>query len=335
MLPNSICCHEIDDGVLWKHTNYRTGNAIVTRSRILVLQTIITVGNYEYIFAFQFTQDAAINYEVRATGILSTSPINIGDSVPYGTVVAPGVLAAYHQHLFSLRIDPAIDGHKNSLIAEESHPMALDDPGIHNPFGVGYTTVQQVIETETPLDTDVTKDRVFKIVNENVLNPVTGSPVGYKLVPHYSQMLLSHPSSFHAKRSEFADHALWVTKHADEELYSAGDHTMQSLGGEGIASWIKSRPSPQSVRNEDIVLWHTFGTTHNPRVEDWPVMPSEKMLVSLKPVNFFDRNPAMDVPISNQADNKSVLVTDDEGSRAESKESDRCCPKLWSRGVGK
>ncbi|OJJ49956.1 hypothetical protein ASPZODRAFT_1074802 [Penicilliopsis zonata CBS 506.65] len=308
VLPNVVCCHEVDDGILWKHTNYRTNNAIVTRSRILVLQTIITVGNYEYIFAFQFTQDAAINYEVRATGIVSTAPINLGQTVPYGTLVGPGVMAPYHQHLFCLRIDPAIDGHSNSLMVEESHPMPLDNPNIHNPFGVGYTTVSKIVETETPLDTDVTKARVFKIVNEGVRNPVTGGPVGYKLVPHYSQMLLAHPSSYHARRSEFGEHAVWVTRHHDRELFSSGDHTMQSLGGEGIASWIRAREKPQGVRNADIVVWHTFGTTHNPRVEDWPVMPVDKMTVSLKPVNFFTANPSLDVPISAQDVNRSVLV---------------------------
>ncbi|KAH6662112.1 amine oxidase [Halenospora varia] len=313
--PNVICCHEIDDGILWKHTNYRTDNAVVTRSRVLVLQTIITVGNYEYIFAFQFTQAAEINYEVRATGILSTNPIDIGDSVPYGTVVAPGVMAPYHQHLFSLRIDPAIDGQKNSLLIEESHPMPLDDPNVHNPIGVGYMTTKEIVEKESPLDLDVTKARIFKIINENVLNPVTNTPVGYKLVPHYSQMLLAHPSSFHAKRSEFGAHAVWVTKYLDRELYAAGEHTMQSLGGVGIQSAISSRS--ESVRDEDIVVWHTFGTTHNPRVEDWPVMPAEKMMVTLKPVNFFNKNPAMDVPISMQEVNKSVLVKDNS-----------CCPKL-------
>lgn len=105
-LPNVICCHEIDDGILWKHTNHRTGNAAVARSRVLILQTIITVGNYEYIFAFQFHQDASINYEVRVTGILSTHPIELGDSVPYGTVVVPGVLAPYHQHFFPCSMAP-------------------------------------------------------------------------------------------------------------------------------------------------------------------------------------------------------------------------------------
>lgn len=61
-----------------------------------MLQTIITVEAYEYIFAFQFTQNAAINYEVRTTGIFSTAPISLEDSVPYGTVVPQGVMARYH-----------------------------------------------------------------------------------------------------------------------------------------------------------------------------------------------------------------------------------------------
>jgi primary-amine oxidase len=63
------------------------------------------------------------------------------------------------------------------------------------------------------------------------------------------------------------------------------------------------------VRDSDIVLWHTFGSTHNPRIEDWPVMPSEKMTVGLKPVNFFPGNPGIDVAPSMQEKNKSVLYT--------------------------
>jgi primary-amine oxidase len=322
-MPNVVCCHEQDDGILWKHTNFRTGNAVVTRSRVLVLQTIITVSNYEYVFVFYFGQDASVHYEVRATGILSTAPIEVGGSVPFGTVVAPGVLAPYHQHLFCLRIDPALDGHKNSLVVEES--VAMPVPHEDNPFGVGYVTESKTVEREAGLDLDHTKNRVFKIINENVVNKTTGTPVGFKLLPCYSQMLLAHPSSYHAKRSEFGAHAVWVTRYHDEELYAAGTHTMQSLGDEGISSWIKDRKESEeaSVRNVDIVLWHTFGSTHNPRIEDWPVMPCEKMMVGLKPVNFFDRNPALDVPISTQEANKSVLVAEKEPSRvaAESENS--------------
>ncbi|KAG7120857.1 Copper amine oxidase 1 like protein [Verticillium longisporum] len=317
-MPNVVCCHEIDDGILWKHTNFRTGNAVVTRSRVLVLQTIITVSNYEYLFLFYFQQDASLFYEVRATGIMSTAPIDIGDTVPYGTIVAPGTLAPYHQHLFCLRIDPAIGGHANSLVVEESHAMAFEEEDASgedcNPFGVGYTTTSQVIEKETGLDLDFHTNRVFKMVNEAKRNTITGTPIGFKLLPCYSQLLLAHPKSYHARRSEYAAHAVWVTRHDDEELFPAGRHTMQSLGGEGIASWIAARrhdEATSSVRNEDIVLWHTFGSTHNPRIEDWPVMPCEKMIVGLKPVNFFEGNPALDVAVSTQERNCSVLINGD------------------------
>ncbi|KAH8883125.1 hypothetical protein GQ53DRAFT_798382 [Thozetella sp. PMI_491] len=326
-LPNVVCCHEQDDGILWKHTNFRTENAVVTRSRILVLQTIITVSNYEYIFAFQFGQDASIHYEVRATGILSTVPIGIGDKVPYGTVVAPGVMAPYHQHLFSLRIDPAIDGHANTLQIEESEAMPLDDPAVHNPFGVGYITKAYNVEHETGLDLDFTKNRIFKIINESQINPITGTPVGFKLYPSYSQMLLANPASYHARRSEFGQHAVWVTRYSDDEMFPSGRYTMQSEGGEGIASAIKQRKedpnSETSVRSQDIVIWHSFGSTHNPRIEDWPVMPSEKMTVGLKPVNFFSGNPGLDVAVSTQEKNRSVLVTDTVASPQNS-----CTPKL-------
>ena len=170
-----------------------------------------------------------------------------------------------------------------------------------------------MVENEGALDLDIASNRTFKILNESVLNPINNLPVGYQLVPHASQMLLAHPLSLYAKRAEFGAHALWVTKYKDGELYAAGHHTMQSAGSEGVKSWIEGRKvgkKEQSVRDEDIVLWHTFGTTHNPRVEDWPVMPCEKMVVSLKPVNFFGGNPGIDINRSRQEDNRSVLVED-------------------------
>lgn len=314
-LANAICCHEQDDGILWKHTNFRTQRPVVARSRILVLQTIITVSNYEYIFAWHFGQDASILYEIRATGILSTVPtdLDLKERTPFGTIVAPGVMAPYHQHLFGLRIDPAIDGHANSLVIEESVPLPVNDPTVHNPFGVGYVTESKVVEHEGGFDLDFKTNRTFKVVNEANVNPITGTPVGFKLLPHYSQTLLAHPDSFHAKRSEFANHAVWVTRHEDYDFFPAGKYTMQSSGGDGIASSIERRRkngAETGVRGQDIVLWHTFGSTHNPRIEDWPVMPNEKMMVGLKPVNFFSGNPGIDVAPSTQDKNKSVLVED-------------------------
>lgn len=357
-MPNVVCCHEQDDGIMWKHTNPRTGNAIVARSRILVLQTIITVSNYEYIFAFQFGQDASVTYEVRATGILSTCPVDLdeADVPPWGTIVAPGVLAPFHQHLFCLRIDPMVDGVENTLVVEESVALPRTAPDaaqnsagqpngkeqhqkvISNPLGMGYVKTSTPVTHEMGLDLDASKNRVFKIVNENVKNPITGTSVGYKLQPHYSQMLLAHPESIHAARSEFAEHAVWVTRYVDDELWPAGQWTMQSHGGEGIKSVIEQRrreaaaaqqnkqdeADKTDVRNKDIVVWHTFGTTHNPRIEDWPVMPQDRMTIGLKPVNFFRGNPAIDVAPSSQERNKSTLYQHGKNEKA-NESANGCC----------
>jgi primary-amine oxidase len=64
----------------------------------------------------------------------------------------------------------------------------------------------------------------------------------------------------------------------------------------GIPEWIADGEA--SIDNTDIVLWHTFGITHFPAPEDFPVMPAEPMTLLLRPRNFFDKNPALDVPPS-------------------------------------
>ena len=71
-IPNAICVHEEDSGVLWKHVDERAG-VEVRRARRLVISFHVTVANYEYLVYWRFYQDGNIECEVRATGILVTS----------------------------------------------------------------------------------------------------------------------------------------------------------------------------------------------------------------------------------------------------------------------
>jgi primary-amine oxidase len=314
--------HEQDNGLQHKHTNYRSGAATVVRNRQLVVQMICTVANYEYIFAFILDQAANIELEIRATGILSTVPFDNtdGQTVPWGTNVGPGVMAPYHQHMFSLRIDPAVDGFKNTIYYEDSVPMPEDDS---NPWLVGYTTEKNVIKQSGSASTSVEKHRVFKIRNDNIINPITHHPIAYKLQTSPSQMLLANPKSFGAKRAQFATRPIWVTKYQDDELFAGGEFTNQSKKSEGVEVWAARN---ENVEDEDVVLWHSkssryhfgltksiwltlntaFGLTHNPRIEDFPVMPMERVSVMLKPDGFFTKNPALDVPQSSQSFNQST-----------------------------
>ena len=52
----------------------------------------------------------------------------------------------------------------------------------------------------------------------------------------------------------------------------------------------------RELADVDLVLWYTFGLTHVPRPEDWPVMPVTRIGFRLVPSCFFDGNPGLDVP---------------------------------------
>lgn len=233
-----------------------------------MIQYTLTLANYEYVFAFKFDQAAGIEVEVRATGIVSVINIDAGKKSAWGNVVSPGALAQNHQHIFCLRIDPAIDGHKNTLVQEESLPAVMDKRT--NPNGNYYEVVQKPITTSVGLDANPFTHRVFKIQNTSKTNPVSGKPVAYKIVPPATQLLLADPKSIQSKRALFAQHHLWVTKHKDQELYAGGRYTFQSSAEIGGVADAAARND--DVLDEDIVLWSVFGLTHNPRVEDWPVM---------------------------------------------------------------
>ena len=87
---------------------------------------------------------------------------------------------------------------------------------------------------------------------------------------------------------------------SDDEIHPAGRHVPQTSGEpyQGRPAWIKAAGSDCSIDNTDIVLWHTFGLTHFPSPEDYPIMPAEPMTVLLRARHFLDRNPALDVPPS-------------------------------------
>ena len=206
--------------------------------------------------------------ETRATGIVSVVNIDPGKTSEYGNVVAPGVLAQNHQHIFAVRIDPALDGHKNTVIVEESHPVPTNPET--NPRGNFYQVKQETVSKSSWLDAAPHHNRVIKMVNSNIRNPISGKPVGYKFTPVPTQLLLADNTSVQGKRAKFAYHHVWVTKYKDDELYAGGRYTLQSL--EEIAGVADAVARDENVVDEDVVVWNCFGLTHNPRVEDWPVM---------------------------------------------------------------
>jgi primary-amine oxidase len=291
-ITNGICVHEEDFGVLWRHWDFlQAEEPEVRRSRRLVVSSWFTVGNYEYGFFWYFYLDGTIAFEVKLSGIMATKAVAPGETTPFGTIVAPNLEAPNHQHLFCMRLDLDVDGTENTVYEVDAVGLPR---GRGNPDGTAFVGRATPItrEAEAGRSIDPAADRHWRIVNPNVTNRF-GQPVGYKLVPHAGPLLVADGDSHVAARAGFARHHLWVTRHDPAERHAAGDYVNQHPGGEGLARWVEA---DRDLENTDVVLWHVLGTSHLPRPEDWPVMPVEYVGFTLKPVGFFDRNPALDVP---------------------------------------
>jgi primary-amine oxidase len=209
----------------------------------------------------------------------------------FAAMVAPQLAAPLHQHLFNVRLDMEVDGDFNTVHEADVVPSPL---GPDNPWGNAFESVETTLRSEAEAHrvVDAAKSRTWKIVNPRSTNRL-GEPVGYKLVPGATPTLLADPESSVSRRAAFATRNLWVTRYAPDERRAAGDYPNQHAGGDGLPTWTAR---DRSLVETDVVVWYTFGVTHVPRPEEWPVMPVEYSGFSLVPVGFFDRNPALDVP---------------------------------------
>ncbi|HEX4891694.1 MAG TPA: primary-amine oxidase [Hyphomicrobiaceae bacterium] len=296
-IENAICIHEEDQGLGWKHWDWRTDVAEVRRLRRLVISSISTVGNYEYASYWYLYQHGGIEFEVKATGVINTVGCEPGNPSKYGSEVMPGVMGQIHQHLFCARLDMEVDGPKNSVVECN---VVVPPVGPENPHGNVFYEEQTLLATEKAARrrVDPSTMRYWKVVNPGKRNAV-GKPTAYKLEPTHAVTTFTHPEGPSGRRGGFIYNHLWVTPFSPDERYPAGDYVNQSEGGLGLPQWTEAdRP----VENTDIVVWHVFGLHHPVRLEDFPVQPVVMCGFKLMPSGFFDKNPMIDdAPTRNAA----------------------------------
>ena len=290
-VKNAICLHEEDFGLLWKHSDWRTNQTELRRSRRLSVSFVATVGNYEYAFYWYLYQDGTIQCEVKLTGIMNTTALRAGQKSEFGVEVAPQLNAPFHQHIFAARLDMSVDGPKNSV--HEVNTVSLPRSA-SNPHGNAFRAESTLLVTELQARRSVNASsaRFWRVVNPSRQNRL-GQPVAYRLVPGENSPPFVQSDAAVLRRAGFVAHHLWVTPYDSAERYAAGDYPNQNPGIDGLPRWTSAN---RSVENTDVVLWYVFSHNHVPRPEDWPVMPAACIGFHLKPDGFFVGNPALDIP---------------------------------------
>lgn len=223
----------------------------------------------EYIWNFYFYQDGNVEVEIRLTGVLQVYVAGPDEPTPHGTTVAPGINAHYHQHIFSLRIDPMLDGLQNSVI--ESEVVGIDHPkgSAENFAGNGFVIKDRVLKSQVEdgaRDFEWATERRWRIANLNRTHYSSGKPSSYQIVMKGGAVpLLAKQDSWIAQRASFAHKQLWVVK--DEEgprgsrLFPSGKYVSQTRAEpkDSVGKWVKEGQG--SIENEDILLFLTLGGT--------------------------------------------------------------------------
>ncbi len=313
-VPGTICLYERETGdPSWRHWSSEGPES--RKSRDLVVRLGGVVGNYDYLVDWIFRLDGSIEVRVGATGILAyettaassaiqptptAGPANAAaadalltraNADAYGRFVQENIVAVNHDHYFSFRLDLDVDGVDNRFVADRLVARTLPADHPRRSLWVQEPEIPSS-EHDARLNMDLNQPTLWRVQNTSRTNAV-GYPTSYQVMPGRNTNTLLSADDYPRRRAGFIDHHLWVTPQRDDERFAAGDHPTLSEPGMGLPEWTAAdRP----IQNTDIVLWHTVGMHHVPRAEDWPVMPTLWHGFELRPFDFFDRNPALDLP---------------------------------------
>ncbi len=122
-----LCVFERPTGdPAWRH--YSSGSKTVNgEPQIeLVVRHIPTLGNYDYVVDYVFSPQGNIKLRIGATGFDAIKSVASKDmesqtaasDTAYGHLIAPYLVAPFHDHYFNFRLDLDVDGTSNTMVRD-------------------------------------------------------------------------------------------------------------------------------------------------------------------------------------------------------------------------
>jgi primary-amine oxidase len=291
----------------WRHMD-DDGTIYGRPGRELIFRTVAVVGNYDYILDWRFEQEGSIKIAVGATGVLEVKPVkeknfadeHVGDftgkdangPLEFGHLVAPGIDGVDHDHFFSFRLDLDVDGTKNSFMDDKLVQYKLEQTTGRKSIWAMQPTMPAT-ELQAKRDVDPAHPEMWRFANPDVKNSL-GYPSSFEIMAGETGISLLSADDWPQIRGGYSSHILWVTPYEPLERYAAGLYVPGSKGTDGLPAWTKK---DRNIMDTDIVAWYTMGFHHVPRPEDWPQMPTMWHDVTLRPFDFYDKSPLMDLPM--------------------------------------
>nr|KAF6296051.1 hypothetical protein mMyoMyo1_009181 [Myotis myotis] len=297
------------------HSHYFGGLA----ETVLVVRSVSTMLNYDYVWDMVFHPNGAIEVKLHATGYISSTFL-FGAARSYGNQVGEHTLGTAHTHSAHFKVDLDVGGLENWVWAEDMVfvPMAVPWSPEHQMQRLQVT--RKLLETEEqatfPLGSATPR---YLYLASNHSNK-WGHPRGYRIqVLSFAGQPLPQNSSMERAFS-WGRYQLAVTQRKEEEpsstsIYNLNDPWTPTVD---FTDFINN----ETVAGQDLVAWVTAGFLHIPHAEDVPntVTVGNGVGFFLRPYNFFDQDPS-----SNSAD--SIYFRGDQDAGACEVNPLACLPK--------
>lgn len=119
---NAICLFEADANFpMRRHSVEQTTS--VSRNVVFTVRWISTVGNYDYLFDYNFFYDGAIEVSIRASGYISAGYFD--EHEEYGFHIHDFLSGSLHDHVMTFKVDLDIMGVRNSVQKVEITPTTV------------------------------------------------------------------------------------------------------------------------------------------------------------------------------------------------------------------
>lgn len=124
-IPDSICLFEADANYpIRRHHAIAQEYTSVAKNIVFTVRWIATVGNYDYLFDYNFFYDGSMEISVRASGYISAA--YVAGNEEYGFKIHDFLSGSLHDHVMNFKVDLDILGEKNSVQKVEIVPAAVE-----------------------------------------------------------------------------------------------------------------------------------------------------------------------------------------------------------------
>ncbi|KAF2020584.1 copper amine oxidase [Aaosphaeria arxii CBS 175.79] len=318
---NGLCIFESDIGFpVTRHTDSTYTQS--TKGSKLTVRQIATVGNYDYLWDYQFFVDGSIAVDARASGYVQANYYRPDDEGKWGPRIQETIAGTLHTHVMNFKADfDLIDANntfqKTDIIVENITQPWYPELGTFEQMR--YNITELANEDSALLELPKNGQSMYTVINKAHTNK-WGLPRGYRVIPGLSNVhLASHTNPFFLKNGEAYKQAFAVSRHHDTEPHSSAALN-QNLPADPMVAFYDFFDG-ESLIQEDLAVWFNLGMHHYTRAEDIPntLMTEAHSSVMFAPQNWGDVEQTVDLTNAvifnkREGDKKGSVVPETNGA---------------------